>query len=128
MTARDVITEYLAAARAGDWDTAYDYFADDIVFRIPGRSRHAGERRGKEAAVEYIQRFREHYGDGKIEVELIDLLASDDRVALLVRERFLGDELVEIRRANVYRVRDDQIVEITIFEADQYAVDALFVA
>ena len=125
MTPRELITDYLAAARAGDWDTAFGYFADDIVFRIPGRSRFAGERRGKDAAVEYIQTFRDHYGDGEIEVELIDMLASDDRVALLVRERFLGDETIEIRRANVYRVRDDAIAEITIFEGDQYTVDAL---
>jgi len=125
VTPRELITKYLAAARAGDWETAFEYFADDIVFRIPGRSRFAGELRGKEAAVEYIQSFRDHYGEGEIEVELIDMLASDDRVALLVRERFIGDETVEIRRANVYRVRDEAIAEITIFEGDQYTVDAL---
>jgi uncharacterized protein len=125
VTPRDLITEYVAAGRAGDWDTAFGYFADDIVFRIPGRSRFAGERRGKEAAVDYIQSFRDHYGEGEIEVDLIDMLASDDRVALLVRERFLGDETIEIRRANVYRVKDDAIAEITIFEGDQYTVDAL---
>ena len=45
-------------------------------------------------------------------------------MALLVRERFHGDgPLVEIRRANVYRVRGGQIVEVYIFEADQYLVD-----
>jgi ketosteroid isomerase-like protein len=125
VTPRELITDYLAAARAGDWDNAYGYFADGIVFRIPGRSRFAGERRGKEAAVEYIESFRAHYGEGEIEVELVDMLASDDRVALLVRERFLGEETIEIRRANVYRVQDDAIVEITIFEGDQYTVDAL---
>jgi uncharacterized protein len=125
VTARELITEYLTAARAGDWDTAIGYFADDIVFRIPGRSRFAGDLRGKEAAVGYIQSFRDHYGEGQIEVELIDMLASDDRVALLVRERFLGDETIEIRRANVYRVKDGAIAEITIFEGDQYTVDAL---
>ena len=126
MTARDVITEYLAAARAGNWDTAYDYFADDIVFHIPGRSSFAGDRRGKEAAIDYIQSIRDHHRDGEIQVELIDMLTSEERVALLVRERFLGKgEPVEIRRANVYRVEDEKIVEISIFEADQYAADAL---
>ena len=34
----------------------------------------------------------------------------------------------EIRRCNVYRWRGSQIAEIWIFEADQYAVDALFAA
>jgi hypothetical protein len=34
--------------------------------------------------------------------------------------------VLDIRRANVYRVRDDRIVEIWIFEHDQYAVDEWF--
>jgi uncharacterized protein len=124
VTAREVMTRYLDAARGGDWDTAFGYFADDIVMHVPGRSRLAGERRGKEAAMGYIQAVREHYRDGEIELELIDMLDSADRVALLVRERFSRDgETVEIRRANVYRVADGAIVEITIFEADQYLVD-----
>jgi uncharacterized protein len=120
------MTVYLAAAKRGDWDTAFEYFADDIVFHIPGRSSFAGDHQGKDAAREYIQAIREHHRNGKIEVELIDMLTSEDRVALLVRERFHGDaDPVEIRRANVYRVQGDAIVEIWIFEADQYAVDAL---
>jgi hypothetical protein len=69
---------------------------------------------------------RDDDGEGEIELELIDMLVSDERVALLVRERFHGDgPPVEIRRANVCRVQGDKIVEISIFEADQYAVDEL---
>ena len=120
------MTEYFASARRGDWDTAFGYFADDIVMHIPGRSRFAGDQRGKQAAVGYIEAVREHYGEAGIEVELIDMLDSGERVALLVRERFQRDgRTVEIRRANVYRIVEDAIAEITIFEADQYAVDEL---
>jgi len=94
--------------------------------RVPGRSRLAGDRHGKQAAVDYIQTMREHYREGGIELELVDMLEGGERVALLVVERFHRDgETVEIRRANVYRVENDAIVEITIFEADQYAVDDL---
>ena len=126
MTARELMSDYLAAARRGDWDTAFGYFAEDIEFHIPGRSAFAGHQRGKAAAVDYIQSIRDHYRDGEIELELVDMLASDERVALLVRERFHGEgPPLEIRRANVYRVRGDQIVEIWIFEADQYVVDEL---
>jgi uncharacterized protein len=126
MTPRELMTEYLAAAKRDDWDTAFGYFAEDIVFHIPGRSALAGHRRGKDAAMAYIQTIRDHYRHGGIELELIDMLVSDERVALLVRERFLGDgSPIEIRRANVYRVQGDAIVEISIFEADQYAVDGL---
>jgi ketosteroid isomerase-like protein len=126
VTPRELMTGYLAAAKRGDWDTAFGYFADDIVFHIPGRSSFAGDHRGKDAAREYIQTIRDHYRNGEIELELIDMLTSEERVVLLVRERFQGDaDPVEIRRANVYRVQGDAIVEISIFEADQYTVDAL---
>jgi hypothetical protein len=66
----------------------------------------------------------DRYRDGRIELELIDMLASEERVALLVGERFHGGgPPVEIRGANVYRVRGGLIVEVSIFEADQYLVD-----
>jgi ketosteroid isomerase-like protein len=127
MTPRELMTDYLAAAKRGDWDTAFGYFADDLLISIPGRSDFAGERRGKAAAVDYIQTVRERYRDGAIELELIDMLVSDERVALMVRERFRDGDgpPVEIRRANVYRVKDGRVVEVSIFEADQYVVDAL---
>src|SRR5215211_7243489 len=75
------MTDYLAAAKRGDWDTAFGYFAEDMVMHIPGRSSFAGDLQGKEAAVRYIEAIRSHYPDGKIEVELIDMLTSDERRA-----------------------------------------------
>jgi ketosteroid isomerase-like protein len=126
MTPRELMTDYLAAAKRGDWDTAFGFLADDLLIHIPGRSAFAGQRFGKAAAVDYIQSIRRRYRDGAIELELIDMLCSDERVVLLVRERFHGDgEPIEIRRANVYRVQDDKVVEVSIFEADQYVVDEL---
>jgi hypothetical protein len=59
-------------------------------------------------------------------VEPVDTLVSRERVALIVLERFTRDEgVVEIRRCNVYRVRGEEIVEVWIFEANQYDVDVL---
>ena len=120
------MTDYLAAAKRGDWDTAFGFLADDLLIHIPGRSAFAGQRLGKDAAVGYIQNVRSRYPDGGIELEVIDMLCSDERVVLLVRERFHGEgPPVEIRRANVYRVKGGKVVEVSIFEADQYAVDEL---
>jgi uncharacterized protein len=127
MSPLDVIDRYLAAMRSGDRETGYGFFADDIVFQIPGRSQFAGTHRGREAAVRYIESAVARSHEAEVELELIDTLASQERVALIVRERFKRDDgVVEIRRANVYRIRGGQIVEIWIFEANQYEVDALF--
>ena len=120
------MTDYLAAAKRGDWETAFGFLADDLLINIPGRSAFAGQRLGKEVAVGYIQSVRERFRDGAIELEFIDMLCSDERVVLLVRERFHGEGApIEIRRANVYRVKGGKVVELSIFEADQYVVDEL---
>ena len=127
MAPLDVIRPYLDAAKRGDWDTAFGFFADDIALRIPGRSEFAGEHRGKQVAIDYIRNARARSEGADVELELLDMLSSDERVALLVRERFHRPEgVVEIRRANVYRVAGEQIAEVWIFEGDQYAVDELF--
>jgi uncharacterized protein len=126
MTPRELMTDYLAAAKRGDWDTAFGFLADDLLIHIPGRSAFAGQRLGKDAAVGYIENIRSRYPEGGIELEVIDMLCSEERVVLLVRERFHGEgPPIEIRRANVYRVKGGKVVEVSIFEADQYVVDEL---
>ena len=126
MSAADVMQRYVAAARAGDFDTAFGFFAEDIVFRIPGRSAYSGVRTGRAAAMEYIEHARALSREAEVELTVIDALTSEERFALVVNERFRRDgEVVDIPRANVYRVRGEEIVEIWIFEGDQYAADAL---
>jgi uncharacterized protein len=129
MSAAEVMHRYVAAARSRDVDAAFGMFAEDIVFRIPGRSSHAGRRQGRDEAMAYINAGRALSQGAEVELELVDVLMSEDRFCLLVNERFQRDGgVVDIRRANVYRVRGDEIVEIWIYEADQYEVDALLAA
>jgi uncharacterized protein len=125
-TPLDVIGRYLDAMRSGDRETGYRLFAEDVSLHIPGRSRFAGHHRGRGAAVNYIESAVAVAHEGEVELELIDTLAGRERVVLLLHERFkLPDGIVDIRRANVYRVAGGRIVEVWIFEADQYAVDEL---
>jgi ketosteroid isomerase-like protein len=127
MTTRELMRDYVGCARRGDWERAFGYFSEDVRIRIPGGSALAGEHQGRDVARRYIETARALSHDHDVELELIDMLASEERVALLVRERFhTADGPVDIRRCNVYRWQDGRIAEIWIFEADQYAVDALF--
>ncbi|HEX2157907.1 MAG TPA: nuclear transport factor 2 family protein [Actinomycetes bacterium] len=127
MAALDVMRRYLEAVQRGDWETGFGFFADDIVLHVPGRSSLAGEHRGRAAAEGYLQAALARSHGAEVAVELVDMLASEERVALIVRETFSGPgSAVEIRRANVYRLRGDQIAEVWIFEANQYEVDELF--
>ena len=125
----ETMQPYIAAARSGDFSAAYRFFSDDIVGHVPGRSPVAGELHGRDAVIGYIESARALSHGSDIDVELVDMLASDERVALIVREVFhLADGDVEIGRANVYRVQDGEITEIWIYEANQYEVDSLFAA
>jgi ketosteroid isomerase-like protein len=127
MAAADVMRRYREAASRGDFDAAFGMFTDDVVFRIPGRSRFAGEHTGRAAAMEYLNAARALSHEAEVTLEVIDELVSEDRFCLLVAERFHRDGAETlIRRANVYRVRGDEIAEVWIFEADQYEADALF--
>jgi ketosteroid isomerase-like protein len=126
VTALAVMDRYMAAVRGGDWDAAYGLFAENVVAHVPGRSPLAGELRGRDAAIAYIEAARAKSRGADVDVELLGMLSSEERVMLLVRERFAREgRAVEIERANVYTVRGGAIVEAWIFEGDQYAVDAL---
>ena len=127
MTPADVMRDYLAAMKRGDRETGFSYYADDLVAHVPGRSRFAGTLEGKDAFVGYIAAVVDHVEDA--ELEIVDILEGEEHVALFVHERFRGpDGELDIRRANIYRVRDDKITEIWIFEANQYEVDAYLAA
>lgn len=116
----------MSAMRSGDRDAAYAHFADDIVGYVPGRSALAGIRRGRPAVEAYI-RDAIARAEGDVSLDLVDTLVGEDHVALLLYEHLgSGEDALHLRRTNVYRIRDDKIVEIRIFEADQYAVDAWF--
>ena len=109
----DVIGRYLDVMRSGDRETGYTFFAEDVSFHIPGRSPFAGDHRGRDAAVHYIESALALAHEGEVELELIDTLASRERVALLLHERFKRpDGVVDIRRANVYRIAGGRIVEV----------------
>jgi uncharacterized protein len=122
MEPADVMRRYLGAIESGDRETAFGFYAHDLVAHVPGRSELAGELHGRDAFVGYIRAVLARVD--RVEVELVEMLVGEERIALLVRERLAGaGSEVEIRRANVYRVRDGKIAEIWIYEADQYAVD-----
>ena len=122
-----MIAEYAAAWERGDPEAAWAFYADDVVMRLPGRGRLAGVHAGRDAVVATIRALLDRTSAASVEVEVLDRLVSGDRIAMVLREAVVrGDQRLELRRVNVYRVDDDKIVEIDIFEASQYEVDEFF--
>ena len=119
-----MLAGYVAAIRRRDLDAAVAFIAEDVVTHVPGRSPSAGDLPGRQAFLGYIQAIVA-MAHGNVTTEILDALTGQHHFALLVRERIVTPEkTLDIRRCNVYRVQGGQVVEIWIFEADQYAVDA----
>ncbi|NAZ88156.1 nuclear transport factor 2 family protein [Kineococcus indalonis] len=124
-TAVDVMTSYISAMRAGRWEEGFAHFAPGIVGHVPGTSPVAGVKNGKAEVVGYLRAALAR-APGEVRVDLLDMLAGEEHVALFVRERFGGPSPFELLRLNLYRVREGLIDEIRIFEADQATADAHF--
>jgi ketosteroid isomerase-like protein len=55
VAALDLMERDVAAMRRGDWSAGLGFLAEDVVVRIPGRSRFAGAHRGRGAARRYLK-------------------------------------------------------------------------
>ncbi len=127
MEATEVLAQYAAAWERGEPEAAFNWYAEDVIMRLPSHSRDAGVHVGKPAVIAAINALLDRTADHSAEVEVLDRLTSPSRVALLLREVVTRvDERLELRRVNVYTVRGDRIIDIDIFEANQYEVDAFF--
>jgi ketosteroid isomerase-like protein len=123
----EVMGAYAAAWERGDPEAAWAFYAPDVVMRLPGRGTLAGEHVGREAVIGAIKALLDRTSDTSAQVEVLDRLVSADRVGMLLREVVVrGEQRLELRRVNLYRVADGLITDIDIFEADQYDVDAFF--
>lgn len=114
-----VVRDYIDALERGDLDAVGSMLADDVVFHMGGKNPMSGEQRGADKAVAMLRGILDRMG-GKVEVDLHDMLASDEHVVALVRRNIAG---VDARAAVVYHVRDGKITEVWPHEADQYAID-----
>jgi ketosteroid isomerase-like protein len=127
MTTEQVMAAYLDAWSRGDPEAAFALYADDVVMRLPGRSPEAGTHVGREAVMSCIRSLLGRLDGLDVEVKAIESAYGTTRAFILVRERGRrGDAVLDIRRVNSYRVLDGRIVEIEIFEGDQYEVDDFF--
>src|SRR3979411_1795022 len=74
-----------AAFNSGDRDTLVEFFADGIVWPLPGRSAMADDYQGRDATLAYFGQLAQETG-GTFRAELVSALPDDeDRVVGIQR-------------------------------------------
>jgi hypothetical protein len=124
-----LIRAYIESARAASDDPAAGaahaarYYHPEIVCEWTGRSPFAGTFAGRE----FFEGWAPRWGAYDVTIgELIDVLASDERVAVLVTETYTHratGESLSIDRLSMYEIEDGKLKSMTVRDTDQYASD-----
>jgi ketosteroid isomerase-like protein len=110
---------------AGDLETFFGSFTDDVVVHAGGNNRFAGDYRGREELQRLFGGFMEAAGDYSF--ENLSYFADDERGVTLQRGTMKRDgETFETDEAFVMRFRDGKVAEFWYLPLDQAGVDAWF--
>lgn len=108
----------------GDIETVLGNFADDIRWHVPGRNPIAGDYTGHAEITSFFGKLQELSG-GTFQLEMHDLLASDDHVVAIVdgRAERNGKALENGRGVHIWHVRDGKATEFWGMVQDPYGAD-----
>jgi ketosteroid isomerase-like protein len=122
---------YLAAMAAfnrNDLRAVAEHVHPDFVYRIPGRSKIAGEFHGIDGFVEALTRLRDE-SDGSLELTPMAVLADDEN--LLARARVTatrGGKRLDTENCYAFRFVNDKIADGQVFLSDPEHVDDFWAA
>jgi ketosteroid isomerase-like protein len=120
------VTTYLHAIDAFNRDdlvAVRDHVRADVVYRIPGRSRVAGEFRGIDGFAAILRRLRDESG-GTMALEPLTVLADDQN--LIARCRVTADrpgKRLDTENCYAFRFVDGKLADGTVFVSDPHQVD-----
>ena len=114
---------YAASARL---DAMRESLSDDVVWHVPGASAIAGEHRGIEAVLEYLDR-RRRMTDSTFRVTVHGVAMIADRVVQLAGGHAVRDGRgLSWETVGVFRVADGRIAECWLVPFDQAAFDEIW--
>jgi ketosteroid isomerase-like protein len=117
-----VRTGYEAFGR-GDIPAVLAIFDPSIAWHIPGRNSMSGTYKGPDEVVGFFTQLGERTG-GTFNLEVHDMLASDDHVVVLARESGRGGgKSLDVNGAHIWHLRDGKAVEFWGIPSDQHAMD-----
>jgi ketosteroid isomerase-like protein len=119
-----VVRAYCDAWKRGDVPAIFASYHEELTLHWFGANPLAGTHRGKAASIQALATLLQRANRQLLEIR--DVVAGDDHVVVLTRERFERDgTTLDANRVLVFRVRDDQLAECWVYDEDQRAIDAL---
>ncbi len=108
----------------GDREGAVALFAEDAVFSYPGRGTLHGEWGGRKGILD-LWAQQDLRSDGDFRPQMLDLVAGDRNVFLLVRIA-RADGTGAWTRVVVYQISNGKIASARVFEDDPDMAEAFF--
>ena len=120
----DLVRRAYAAYLTGDRATLDEVFDPDLTWHTSGFDATSGDRRGIDEVLAFLWE-ETHLEDTKLDV--IDMLASDERVAVIARTTGrLGDRPVVNDYVQVVRIDGGRVAEVWNYTWDQRAIAEAF--
>lgn len=123
-----VVRRFLTSLERGDLASVEDLICDDLIYRIPGRSRISGVYEGMDGITAACS-IAPRPGAKELQSELTDLLpttSGEDVATFHTLTGRLDGHSLDIDIALRFRLRDGRIAVITEYSTDQYTADDLF--
>jgi ketosteroid isomerase-like protein len=121
----DLLRRGYAAFGAGDMETVFGLFADDMVWHNGGSNQLTGDYRGHDAIMGMFGKLLEVTG-GTLRLDVHDILANDTHGAVLVTAHAERDgQPMAVREVNVWHVHDGKATEFWVFAEDSAELDKM---
>jgi ketosteroid isomerase-like protein len=96
---------------------------DGTVWRVPGRSRMAGEHRGRKAIFEFLRQTG-RLTDGTYRADLRYVVGDEEHVVAMYRATGRrGDRTLDLDQLLIFRYRGDLWADVLAVPSDLYAFD-----
>jgi uncharacterized protein len=121
-----IVRRFYHAFISRDTQTLWSIAGEDLSFHVPGRSRWAGEHRGREALLGLFHRFGQA-AERSVRIELHDIVGGEDHVVGLHRmTATIGGKSLDLNGTTTFHVADGKIVEVWLGWESQRTFDELW--
>lgn len=118
-----LLRELDAALSGGDIPKAFSYFADDVVAHIGGKSKLAGDYKGRDELMATFGRFMQALGEDPV-LETHDIVAGDTHgFQLQTFNGKRGGQSITLNGVGIFHFANGKISEAWFLDEDPYKAD-----